>query len=522
MMISCTSDKEPALVDGDGDGIGDSLDNCPTVQNADQADSDGDGIGDVCELDTDGDGVIDDLDNCSLVENPDQLDSDDDGVGDACESDFDGDGVIDELDNCPAVANPDQEDADEDGVGDACEADSDGDGVIDELDNCPEVANPDQEDADEDGIGDVCEADTDEDGVIDDLDNCPEIANPDQIDIDGDGLGDACDETTTAQDQTNIQSSFDSVLDCARSLTEGVSVDVLLRDFLGLVDGDTLNIDWVETLLDDLENVLDPNALNDAGIDIALLAATYDYDHVTNLWNKTDDQSDRVVLNFPSSPTTTTNNSSLTLENYTDTQIVLDGSTLNLPVTLDLSLVVDGIKLLGLDLGNVNYSSSSDFQIPVAIDISIYVNPYTLSIDFENPTMNEYSLSLDFENDMSSCSFGVDAGLKLDHDDFQNIDFVNVLDATVAVHLNGLTIQSLDGIAEILQITDPTESQINSFVDAEILFGDIKIGDLEFDETNETINIVYKDGSSEDSANYYQSLLDDLEDILSEFIGVGN
>ena len=35
--------------DVDGDGIGDSLDNCPTIANANQADGDGDGVGDVCD-----------------------------------------------------------------------------------------------------------------------------------------------------------------------------------------------------------------------------------------------------------------------------------------------------------------------------------------------------------------------------------------------------------------------------------------------------------------------------------------
>ncbi len=37
------------LFDGDGDGVQDSCDNCPTVGNPDQADSDGDGAGDACD-----------------------------------------------------------------------------------------------------------------------------------------------------------------------------------------------------------------------------------------------------------------------------------------------------------------------------------------------------------------------------------------------------------------------------------------------------------------------------------------
>ncbi|HUQ33305.1 MAG TPA: thrombospondin type 3 repeat-containing protein [Pyrinomonadaceae bacterium] len=82
-------------IDGDGDGIPDCIDNCPTTPNHDQADADEDGVGDVC-------------DNCSHA-NPDQADTDGDGHPDSC-------------DNCPTVANPGQADFDLDGIGDACDS----------------------------------------------------------------------------------------------------------------------------------------------------------------------------------------------------------------------------------------------------------------------------------------------------------------------------------------------------------------------------------------------------------------
>ncbi len=49
----------PIGPDADADGVGDAIDNCPTVANADQSDLDGDGIGDAC-------------DNCVAIANPAQ------------------------------------------------------------------------------------------------------------------------------------------------------------------------------------------------------------------------------------------------------------------------------------------------------------------------------------------------------------------------------------------------------------------------------------------------------------------
>lgn len=75
----------------------------------------------LCVIDSDGDGITDDLDNCLNVPNPDQLDIDNDGIGNVCDIDIDNDGVNNGVDNCPLNENLDQLDIDNDGIGLVCD-----------------------------------------------------------------------------------------------------------------------------------------------------------------------------------------------------------------------------------------------------------------------------------------------------------------------------------------------------------------------------------------------------------------
>ena len=221
--------------DVDGDGIIDSLDNCPTIANSNQLDHDKNGEGNVCE-DSDGDGVLDYKDVCPIIPNADQADSDFDGIGDVCE-DSDSDGVIDIFDNCPSVANLDQADMDGDGIGDVCDDDKDGDTILNTTDNCPSIVNTDQADLDKDGIGDVCDDDKDGDTILNNVDNCPAVANTNQSDIDGDGIGDLCDEDIDGDGKLNSEDNCPNVSNADQADMDGDGIGDVCDDDK---DGDTI------------------------------------------------------------------------------------------------------------------------------------------------------------------------------------------------------------------------------------------------------------------------------------------
>jgi len=66
------ADSPPVNLDGDGDGVPDTTDNCPAIANADQYNEDGDRFGDVC-------------DPCPPIADDNPADTDGDGVANACD-----------------------------------------------------------------------------------------------------------------------------------------------------------------------------------------------------------------------------------------------------------------------------------------------------------------------------------------------------------------------------------------------------------------------------------------------------
>jgi hypothetical protein len=237
-----------ADADDDGDGVNDTEDNCPSIENALQLDSEADGTGDVCDTDDDDDGIPDTDDNCQLNPNSDQLDTDSDGQGNPCDLDDDSDDIPDPSDNCPSIENALQLDSDTDGIGDACDTDDDDDGIPDTDDNCQLNPNSDQLDTDSDGQGNPCDLDDDSDDIPDPSDNCQLNENTNQADSDGDGIGNACDSDQNNGPLGDLDA--DGVLNNADNCATTPNLDQTNTDGDG--QGDACDTD------DDNDDVADP------------------------------------------------------------------------------------------------------------------------------------------------------------------------------------------------------------------------------------------------------------------------
>ena len=143
--------------DGDGDGIPDDVDRCPTIPEDEDFHEDSDGCPEDDPVeDADGDGIMDfdkgdgqPVDQCPDVPEDKDGFEDDDGCPDV---DHDGDGIGEEADRCPN--EPEDRDGfqDEDGCPDN---DNDDDGIPDDVDRCRNAAEVRNGFEDEDGCPDV-------------------------------------------------------------------------------------------------------------------------------------------------------------------------------------------------------------------------------------------------------------------------------------------------------------------------------------------------------------------------------
>jgi len=177
--------------DGDGDGIPDRRDACPT----EPEDLDGFQDEDGCpDLDNDQDGIPDHLDGAPL--DPEDMDGwlDHDGVPDL---DNDGDGIPDWRDACPDEAEDFDGYKDEDGCPEEFR-DRDGDGIADEDDLCP--GSPEDFDGHQDGDG-CPDPDNDLDGIDDVDDECPDLPEDYDGDRDRDGCPDPMPDAGDAGDE---------------------------------------------------------------------------------------------------------------------------------------------------------------------------------------------------------------------------------------------------------------------------------------------------------------------------------
>jgi len=357
-----------------------------------------------------------------------------------------------------------------------------------------------------------CGKDDDEMMIIE---NCTDgIQNGTETGVDCGGDCSPC-VTTVEEDKENVQRSFDDLTGCAMEVRDARTFTELFQNFLGMTDGEIMNEEWVNDVTGGLEEVFDFDHVEEnSGFDMAFHAGTFVYNANTSSWNKVSDVSDRVVLQFPSNPDATTNNVELVLDRYTDELVTMDGESVSLPTTMHAALTIDGNMAFEISLDNITYSDDSETQLPTSMTASVFMDPINLEIDLSSSSATAYEMGMSIQNS-GLCDVSVQTQFELADTDMNTMDMASFNQAAVQINLGRLSFRTMGDLASVLELEDPTDSQINSMVDLDLFFEEFKIADIEINDDMETILLLYKDGSTEEA----NSLLEDIEEILAEFFG---
>ena len=157
-----------AIIEWSTDCNSDNIVDYGQILAGDVADTNTNGIPDCCEqgtpcFDADGDGIPNSLDNCPTTANPDQLDCNNNGIGEACENftDCNSNSVPDSCD----ISSGTSADADSNGIPDSCQPDCN----LNNLPDAWEIATGRATDYNADGIPDTCQGAVMVDSTTDNL-----------------------------------------------------------------------------------------------------------------------------------------------------------------------------------------------------------------------------------------------------------------------------------------------------------------------------------------------------------------
>jgi len=356
------------------------------------------------------------------------------------------------------------------------------------------------------------------------LTGCPKDGNDSNTTVEEDEV---VIQTTVIEDQENIQASLSEIVSCMGTMKDGDLMTSFV-EFAGLSNGEALDEEFVETLFESLDEYLETIEFPEEDrFPFETLIGTWSYDIQEGKWNRTKTPNNKIILEFPSSNDQTQNDVVASLSDYIDNQYYFDMEDVWLPKSFELSIKKNGTELAGIDLNNLSLEQSNDMIIPTNVDGSIFLAPFTLSMDMERTTTTEFTAEMNLE-DAGGCGYGVKSTLKLKHDDYENMHEEDFTSIEGYLRHNNMKMQYFIGLSEIAKLInsndDFTSEDFNSNVDVKVLINDQNIGELSLQENTNyegevDFIITYKDGTSEDASRYYEPFFDDLEAEFEAILG---
>lgn len=329
--------------------------------------------------------------------------------------------------------------------------------------------------------------------------------------------------TSVAQDKQNIQNTFSSMENCIGSLKDGYGAQAL-KNFFNLNEGNVLSEDWANDMIEKLDDFIGLEAIEDNNkFDFKSNTGTYTWNPTSKSWTKASLPEDKIIVEFPSTETTSSNDAKFTMDSYTDIALYYDGETIWAPSGLHADLYIGSKRVFEIT-GSCNYDVGNPTPIPIDISSKLEFNPFTITLNGKRVSSKKFEGEILIDNN-SGCLTSLNVNFEFKHDDYENIDVYEgdlVSVNTIMTH-GEMTIEGhLDG--KLMEYDEPSTNNINSMVDADLLYSGNKIGEFILINTSdsgydEELHIIYSDGSSENTKVYYDPFGTNIEQMFFPFFG---
>lgn len=240
-------------------------------------------------------------------------------------------------------------------------------------------------------------------------------------------------------------------------------------------------------------------------------SGNYSYNSTTNGWDVEENNS-AIIISFPCTSTDSGNSLQFEITKYSDKLYTIDGEQYGIPSELSLSISKNNTTLLSFNINSLDFTQDDDLIIPTTINATLYINPITTELKLSSSNSGktfDASVSLYDNNGFSTSLSG---NLNLLHNSYTLLEDEDIDDVTLSLSVNETKITGTADVNTIIALDELTQSQFNSLINVDILSNEQKIADVEFDINYETIELLYKDGSTEAiDENYLQDFVDKVE-----------
>lgn len=218
-----------------------------------------------------------------------------------------------------------------------------------------------------------------------------------------------------------------------------------------------------------------------------------------------------IVINFPQEGSSE-NNISLRITEFSEEQFQDEFDTYYMPTAIAADLSIDNVEQITLDF-NAAYNTNGD---PVSASVSLFLNPYTFSVAFDDTQTKNVNGSASIKKDQETI---VATALKVDFLTQQKEE-IDVIEGFVQYR----TIK-IQGDVDVNGIENAENPDPNDFVTLALFDGTNKIGDIIFetemvDGFEEDVPYVkYADGTKAKLEDVLKPVIDEIENFEAEVEG---